>query len=186
MAETLLPRDEAGISTWTSLPCGALTGIPSGGVSLSLPLNLLPVKVSQPLGSSHLCPGGFLEELAGLGPRNHTYDLEWSEEGLPLQHQWLGSPEDRYEEWVGAGQGQASPSSSSPRPQPQLGLAAPLNPLDQSDLLWRVHRDTEASAVLEAISPVREDRFPVCLQPGGLRCVSRCPASPWGFWEGVS
>lgn len=157
MAETLLPRDEAGISTWTSLPCGALTGIPSGTVNLSLPSNLLPVRGSQPLGSCHLCPGGFLEELARLGLRDHTYDLEWSEEGLPLQQEWVSYPEDRCEEWVG--QGQPSPSSSFPRPQPQLGLAAALNPLDQSDLLWRVHRDTEASAVLEAISPVRSTGF---------------------------
>ena len=124
MAETLLPRAEAGIATWTSWPCQALTGIPTGRVNLSLSSNLLPVKGPQPPRAAISAQGGFLEESAAVGPGDHTYDLEWGEGGLPLQLEWVSYPEEGSEEWLGAGPGQPSPSSSSPRPQPQLGLAA--------------------------------------------------------------
>ena len=75
-----------------------------------------------------------------MDPRDQVYDLGWGEGGLPIKQEWVSYTEERSEEWVEGRQGQPFPSSFSPRRQPQLGLAAPLHPLDQSALLWRVQQ----------------------------------------------
>lgn len=99
MAETLLPREEEGIHSWSPWPQQALNVIPSGRLKLALSTNLLkcllPVKDSQP---SRGWGWGFLEESAAVDPRDQVYDLGWGERALPIKQEWVSYPEEGCEE----------------------------------------------------------------------------------------
>lgn len=143
--ETLTSGGE-GSPCWTPLPQQALTSLLGGRLNLTpRPVMVLikPPSACEILPDSLVLPSlprAPLVESTGVGPRNHFYDLGWGEGGLPLKQVRVSNMGGGLLRGLEAGQRQLLPPSPSPGPLSQLGCAAPIKPLVQKDLLWRVQQ----------------------------------------------